>query len=206
MRIEEGERQLRRQGACAECGESRELAAHGLCFACYRRHERERKRERSVPDVPGLRKDQAALLKAHANLLALLGKIRVSEADITEIRRVLDRYFLPIVDHVVLVDATRARQIQNGEQLNDEDLGLDAEAERAEPEELTYKEIPPEILAITLKAKVNAKPNAVHSSQPARTKGVGTLSTAKDLQSPRVTRPLPPKRYPTTDESRKESK
>ena len=30
----------RKYTACVECGESREIAAHGLCFVCYHRQRR----------------------------------------------------------------------------------------------------------------------------------------------------------------------
>jgi hypothetical protein len=55
---------------CLNCGEEREILAHGLCAKCYRRNERAKK----VVDryAPGLRKEQVKTLAAFSTTFAAL--------------------------------------------------------------------------------------------------------------------------------------
>jgi hypothetical protein len=90
------------------------MANKSLCFTCYRRIDRERKREESPVDVnsPAVRREQAKQLKAYTTLLKTLGDLHVNEADLFAILRVLDPYLLPIAKFIKMVDeeGTRKRQ------------------------------------------------------------------------------------------------
>ncbi len=62
---------MRKTEGCVNCGEVREIAAHGLCFACSRRKERDS--ERQLPSVdrhnPGIRREHKKLFRGFTNVM-----------------------------------------------------------------------------------------------------------------------------------------
>jgi len=113
MRFDNFEIQHRRVVRCADCGKCREMAAHGLCFKCYRRNER---RQKQAPEdgedfhSPAIPRQLHKLLRANTALLKALADLKVTEKDLLTIRRVLDPYLLPISKFVALVDEKSARE------------------------------------------------------------------------------------------------
>jgi hypothetical protein len=86
----------RKTASCINCGEEREIAAHGLCFACYRREERSVENPWAAPD-----KHNRAILKAHGQLrkaiTAILNALdsaidHIAEADVSTIRNICGGY------------------------------------------------------------------------------------------------------------------
>jgi hypothetical protein len=78
------------------CGEEREIAAHGLCFKCYRREERSTENPWAAAD-----KHNRSMLKAHGQLrkavTAILNALdsaiaHFSEEDVTAIRNICGSY------------------------------------------------------------------------------------------------------------------
>ena len=51
--------ETRKIDGCLNCGEVREMAAHGLCFKCYRRNDRANDRQLAGVDRhnPGIRRE-----------------------------------------------------------------------------------------------------------------------------------------------------
>jgi hypothetical protein len=90
----------RRIDACLNCGETREMAAHGLCFKCYRREDRadDRKFALTDPHNPGLRKEHKKMLRGFTNVMAGLSDLGVQKDDVLKIRRMLDPYVALITE------------------------------------------------------------------------------------------------------------
>jgi hypothetical protein len=84
----------RKLEGCLNCGEVREMAAHGLCFACYRREERAGDRRAAGVDRhnPGVRREHKKILRGFTGVLAGLSDLGVSRNDVLEIRKILDPY------------------------------------------------------------------------------------------------------------------
>ncbi len=85
----------RKTTACMNCGEEREIAAHGLCFKCYRTEQRAMENPWAAAD-----KHNRATLKAH-------GQVRKA---ITAILNALDS----AIDHIAEVDVATIRNICGG--------------------------------------------------------------------------------------------
>ena len=90
----------RRIDACLNCGETREMAAHGLCFKCYRREDRADDRQFALvdPHNPGLRKEHKKTLRGFTNVMAGLSDLGVQRDDVLKIRRMLDPYVALITE------------------------------------------------------------------------------------------------------------
>ncbi len=106
------QKQIRKNDRCMNCGEIREIAAHGLCFACYRRNVRER--ERPDAHTPQERAHHKRLLKAYSTVMQGLLEIGVRQEDALEVKAVL-RPHLTAISH--LID----EQIGGGGQPHDTD-------------------------------------------------------------------------------------
>lgn len=93
-------RGTRKTDSCMNCGEVREIAAHGLCFACYRRQERADDRRFAAVDRhnPGLRKEHKKMLRGFMNVMGGLSDLAVQKNDVLTIRRMLDPYIAPIAE------------------------------------------------------------------------------------------------------------
>ena len=88
----------RRTASCDTCGEVREHASRGECFACYRR--RKRAEEMSDRHSPGITRDGKRLLRAHSRLLEALADLRVGRTDVQKVRRILTPYLKPVAEYL----------------------------------------------------------------------------------------------------------
>ena len=88
---------MRRTDGCINCGEVREIAAHGLCFTCYRQRERA---DRISVDRhnPGVRREHRKLFRGFAAVMSGLSDLGVSKTDVLAIRRLLEAYLAPIFE------------------------------------------------------------------------------------------------------------
>ncbi len=84
---------MRRTEGCLNCGEVREIAAHGLCFACYRR--KDRASDRQLPSVdrhnPGVRREHKKLFRGFTNVMVGLSDLGASKDDVLTIRQSTSR-------------------------------------------------------------------------------------------------------------------
>src|SRR5260370_13851053 len=88
---------MRRQDGCINCQEVREIAAHGLCFKCYRAEERARK---ATPDPVWARLGNGYLLREQKRALTVVTGIlkaiadcpAVEESDRKQIQNILRPY------------------------------------------------------------------------------------------------------------------
>ena len=89
---------MRRIDGCTNCGEIREMAAHGLCYACYRREGRAGDRQFARIDRhnPGIRREHKKLFRGFSGVMAALGDLGVSKDDVFTIRRTIEPYLSPI--------------------------------------------------------------------------------------------------------------
>jgi hypothetical protein len=96
----------RRIDRCLNCGEVRELAAHGLCFACYRRDARAQVRPELNVDrhSPGIRKEQKKLIKAFATLMGGLADLGVSKDDVLRVQAITAPYLITVLQYLQLED------------------------------------------------------------------------------------------------------
>jgi hypothetical protein len=109
----------RKVEGCLNCGEVREIAAHGLCFKCYRREDRAKDRDLSGTDRhnPGLRKEHKKMFRGFASVMAGLSDLCVSRSDVLAIRRSLEPYLLPISSFLALrPDDEENSSVVNSEQ------------------------------------------------------------------------------------------
>jgi hypothetical protein len=95
---------MRRNNGCTNCGEVREIAAHGLCFKCYRREERTA--DRPVDSVdrhnPGIRREHKKLFRGFTGVMVGLSDLGVAITDVLAIRRILEPYTSPIAKFLAL--------------------------------------------------------------------------------------------------------
>lgn len=92
--------QFRKNDRCMNCGEMREIAAHGLCFACYRRNVREKERRDAHTPSAQERAHHKGLLKAYSNVMQSLLEIGVHQEDLLKIKAVL-RPYLTAISHLI---------------------------------------------------------------------------------------------------------
>jgi NMD protein affecting ribosome stability and mRNA decay len=98
---------MRKVESCRHCGEEREIAAHGLCFKCYRETERAIKRQPDAVEQrrvdrhnPAIRKDAQHIFSAYAQLMVSLGKLGVSKADVRSVVDIIRPYLTPIAEYL----------------------------------------------------------------------------------------------------------
>jgi hypothetical protein len=91
---------MRKIGECLNCGEPRELAAKGLCFTCYRRHERAMSRGPVDRHVGAIRKEQQKIYAAYSSVMIGLGKLGVSKEDLELVIEVIRPYLVPIAEQL----------------------------------------------------------------------------------------------------------
>jgi hypothetical protein len=91
---------MRTIGYCVGCRKLREIAAHRLCFKCYRSHQRASCRQSSGDPrrTQGVRREHRRLLRGFTSLMVGLSDVGVSEDDVLVIRRILKPYLAPIAD------------------------------------------------------------------------------------------------------------
>jgi hypothetical protein len=78
------------------CGETREIAARGRCFRCYRAYERDRNAVASERHTPALRKEHTKLLNGLTKVMSGLQALGVGGADVQAIRSLLSPYLEPV--------------------------------------------------------------------------------------------------------------
>lgn len=85
---------MRKTDGCLNCGEVREIAAHGLCFRCYRKDERAEERKFAPVDRhnPGIRREHEKLFRGFISVMTGLAALGVQHPDVLAIRRVLSPY------------------------------------------------------------------------------------------------------------------
>ena len=95
---------MRKTDGCVNCGEVREIAAHGLCFACYR--QKERATDRLLPGVdrhnPGIRREHKKLFRGFTSVMVGLSDLGVSRNDVLAIRKSIEPYLVPIAKFLSL--------------------------------------------------------------------------------------------------------
>jgi hypothetical protein len=90
----------RKIDGCLNCGGVREIAAHGLCFTCYRREDRAKDQQFASVDRhnPGIRREHKKMFRGFSGVMAGLSDLGVSKTDVLAIRRMLDAYLAPIAE------------------------------------------------------------------------------------------------------------
>ena len=89
---------MRRTDGCKNCGETREMAAHDLCFKCYRRLERLDDQKFAGVDrhTPAIRRDHKKLFRGFTAVMVGLSDLGISKEDVFTIRRTIEPYLSPI--------------------------------------------------------------------------------------------------------------
>ncbi len=89
---------MRKMAECLNCREIKKMAAHGLCYQCYRRDERAEENKFAIRDRhnPGIRREHQKMLRAFAAVMIGLGHLGVQRSDVLAIRRMLEPYVEPI--------------------------------------------------------------------------------------------------------------
>ena len=93
-------KRTRRTDGCLNCGETREMAAHGLCFKCYRQEERDDAKWFAGVDRnnPGVRREHKKLFRGFTSVMTGLSDLAVQRNDVLTIRRMLDPYVALIAE------------------------------------------------------------------------------------------------------------
>jgi len=109
---------MRREDGCINCGEVREIAAHGLCFKCYRREDRAKERQLIGVDRhnPGIRREDKKMFRGFSSVMTDLSDLAVSRSDVLAIRRIIEPYLLPISSY----PATPSQQDESDGAVNSE--------------------------------------------------------------------------------------
>lgn len=132
----------RRLDACINCGETREIAAYGLCFKCYRREERADDRQFTGVDQhnPGIRKEHKKLLRSFTAVMVGLSDLGVGAGDVARIRQIIDPYLEPIAKFLVSAPppATTEPPV-NGEQKSEKTFTVPKHLEQEETQNLEAK-------------------------------------------------------------------
>ena len=98
---------MRRQDGCINCGEEREIAAHGLCFKCYRRNQRAKDRTEEGPADPvwsrlsygSLLREQKRSLRLITNVLTAISDCpAIEQRDRQQIQNILRPYLDKLAD------------------------------------------------------------------------------------------------------------
>ena len=90
---------MRRLDGCINCGEVREIAAHGLCFTCYRRVERAAERaENPLGNGWLLRDHRKAFTVVTRMLTALSDCPAIEQSDRQKIQMILRPYLDKLAD------------------------------------------------------------------------------------------------------------
>jgi hypothetical protein len=107
---------MRKIEICLNCGEEREMAAHGLCFACYRRHERTQDRPRIDRHTPAMRREHKKILRGFTSVMVGLSDLGVGRTDVVTIRRIIQTYLEPIANFLAPAsEVGESRQHVNSE-------------------------------------------------------------------------------------------
>jgi hypothetical protein len=118
-----GAKSMRREDSCINCGEVREIAAHGLCFKCYRKEERTKDQQCSAVDRhnPGIRREHKKLFRGFTSVMTALSDLGVQRSDVLAIRKTIEPYLGPIANFLApATDKDEVERAVNGEQKSDE--------------------------------------------------------------------------------------
>ena len=74
---------------CSICEKAAAIAAHGLCFACYRRIQRQ---ATTTGNGSGIQPEHKRLLTRYAAVMSGLADLGVSRDHVLAIKRILDLY------------------------------------------------------------------------------------------------------------------
>ena len=120
----------RKSESCVNCGEIREVAAHGLCFKCYRKDERADDRTFATVDRhnPAIRREHKKLFHGFTSLMVGLSDLGVSHPDVIRIRGIIDPYLMPIAKFLIPSPA----QVEAGGDVNCEQRSEDVFTVHAE--------------------------------------------------------------------------
>jgi hypothetical protein len=100
---------MRREDGCVNCGEVRAIAAHGLCFTCYRQTERAADRQVAVDrHNPAIRREHKKLFRGLTSMMVGMGELGFAQSDVLTVRKIMDPYLAPISQY--LSDVNRERQ------------------------------------------------------------------------------------------------
>jgi hypothetical protein len=113
---------MRREDSCINCGETREIAGHGLCFKCYRREDRAKDRQFASVDRhnPGIRREHKKIFRGFTNVMAGLSDLGVQRSDVLTIRQMLNPYVAPIAEFLGPASQHEGESAVNGEQKSSE--------------------------------------------------------------------------------------
>jgi hypothetical protein len=89
---------MRKTEGCLNCGEVREMAAHGFCFRCYRQNERAQERPIVDRHNPAMRKEHKKILRGFTSLMVGLSDLGVGKSDALAIREIIQPYLDPIAN------------------------------------------------------------------------------------------------------------
>jgi hypothetical protein len=113
---------MRREDGCINCGETREIAAHGLCYKCYRKEDRAKDRQFGAVDLhnPGIRREHKKLFRGFTGVMTGLSDLAVQKSDVLTIRRMLDPYVAHIAEFLGPASQQDVEGVVNGEQKSSE--------------------------------------------------------------------------------------
>jgi hypothetical protein len=109
---------LRKTDGCTNCGEIREIAAHGLCFKCYRKDERAADRKFATVNRhgPAIRREHKKLFHGFTSLMVGLSDLGVSHPDVIRIRGIIHPYLRPIATFLMPAPVSEDAGVEvNGE-------------------------------------------------------------------------------------------
>ena len=89
-----------RIGICGNCGEEREIAARGLCPACYQADRRAKAARRVDRHSGALRRDHDKLFTAHTEMMRAMRRSGVNREDVREILAIMQPYWEPIASYL----------------------------------------------------------------------------------------------------------
>jgi hypothetical protein len=112
----------RKVATCINCKEGREIAAHGLCFKCYRAEEREAENSFAAPDRHN-RAQLKQLKKLRKCITSILNSVDdgidvLDPDDVDSMRGILQPYFVSLADGL----APRRKSKVNSEQNEEDDV------------------------------------------------------------------------------------
>jgi len=99
---------MRKTESCINCGEVREMAAHGLCFSCYRREERAEDQRFAVADRhnPAIRREHKKLFRGFTSVMVGLSDLSASARVVRGVRDLIE----PLLDPIAPFLASRPHE------------------------------------------------------------------------------------------------
>jgi hypothetical protein len=109
--------EMRKTGTSMNCGDPREIVAHGLCVKCYRRKERADDRQAEVDrHNPGIHGEHKKLLRGFTSVMVGLSDLGAQRPDVIAIRQMLEPYVALITELLAAApEAKEGRLLVNSE-------------------------------------------------------------------------------------------